>query len=66
MMQALFTVLSFKRNICCSLNSTDTPFMSLNSQRIKKSHNIKNIFVDEKILIWVVGHMKNNLSTYSF
>ena len=49
MMRGLFVVLSSKSNICCVPDSTNTPFMSLNSQRMKISYNIKHIFVDEKI-----------------
>ena len=49
MMRGPFTVLPFKCNICCIHNSTNTPFISLNSQIIMISYNINHIFVDEKI-----------------
>ena len=42
-------VLSSKSNICCVPDSTNIPFISLNSKRMKISFNIKHIFVDEKI-----------------
>ena len=49
MMQGLFAVLSSKCNICCVPDSTKTPLISLNSQRIMISYNINHIFVDEKM-----------------
>ena len=51
MMRGFLAVLSSKCNnyICCIPNSTNTPFMSLNSHRIMISYNIHHIFVDEKI-----------------
>ena len=49
MMRGLFVVLSSKSNICCVPDSLNTPFISLDSQRMKISNNIKHIFVDEKI-----------------
>ena len=51
MMQGLFVVLSPKSNICGVPDSINTPFISLNSQRMKISYNIKQIFVDEKIYL---------------
>ena len=50
MMRGLFAVLSFKCNICCVTDITNTPFISLNSQRIMVSYDMNHIFVDEKII----------------
>ena len=47
-MRGLLVVLSAKNNICCVPDSTNTPFVPLNSQRMKISFNIKHIFADEK------------------
>ena len=49
MMRGLFVVLSSKNNICCVPDSTNTPFIPLDSQKMKISFNIKHIFVDENI-----------------
>ena len=59
-------VLSSISNFCCVPDSTNTPFTSLNSQRMKISYNIKHIFVDEKYISWRVGNLKNDFLTFTF
>ena len=47
--QGLFAMFSSKCNICCIVNSTNTPFITLDSQRIMISYNINHMFMGEEI-----------------
>ena len=54
MMQGRFAALTSKCNICCIQNSTNTPFISVDSQWKMVSYNINHIFVDEEMFILAV------------
>ena len=51
MMQGRFAALSLKSSICCISNSTNIPFISLDSQWNMVSNNINHIFVGEEIYL---------------
>ena len=62
MIQGGFAVLSSKCNISCIPNSTNTHFVSLNSQRKMTPYNVNHIFVDEEICYLGVGNVSNSTS----
>ena len=51
MMQGRFAALSFTSFICCISNSTNTPFISLDSQWKMVSNNINHIIVGEEMYL---------------